>query len=158
MKKKKSVAPIIITVLILLAILGVVAFFFWPWKSLSSEIQKALGGKGKLMAVSVEKTSLTMDGSQHVAALNSSSMEAKLIVEEIERTKVMYLRNEGGMGTYGTVYTVNLKMAGENSQIGVVVKDSGEVHLSLVGKTYRITSKDSRLYEMLRQAYQDAAG
>ena len=157
MEKKKKSNPIfgILLLAVLLAGIGFLVFMYWPWKSLSGEVRKELGGSGELMAVAVEKVS----GS--ILSLEPDSPEAKAIVQEIENTKVMFLRTEVGMASFSSFYVVQLRLKDSHGMIdgytAVEIKDNGDLHISTADHTYRVTSKDSKLFEMLREAYNKAA-
>lgn len=155
MEKKKKSKPVlgILLLALLLAGVGFLVFMYWPWKSLSGEVMKELGGSGELVAVDVEKVS------GNIRSLEPDSPEAKAIVQEIENTKVMFLRSEAGMASFSTFYVVRLCRSNHGTMDGytaVEIKDNGELHISTANRTYRVTSKDSKLFEMLREAYNKA--
>ena len=153
MNKKK----IILIVVAVLVVVGVLAFLFWPWKSLAGEIRKAVGGNGKLRVVSVEEMPTESVDELHVVSLDADAPETAQILEEIERTKVSFLRSEVGAKYDVTAYRMELAAEEGGSPITLVVKDDGEIHLNFAEKTYRISNKESKLYELLQQIYQKLA-
>lgn len=149
MEKKKKMNSVlgIIVLVVLLAGVGVLVFLYWPWKSLAGEVKKELGGTGELLAVAVEKVT------GNIISLDPESPEAKAIVQEIENTKVMFQRTEAGMASFSSYYVVELRRSGSDGHTGVEIKDNGDLHLSTADRTYRVTGKDSKLFELLREAY-----
>lgn len=149
MEKKKKSNPVfgILLLAVLLAGVGFLVFMYWPWKSLAGEIKKSVDGSGELQVVAVEK----IPG--NILSLDPESPEAKAIAREIENTKVMFQRNESEMASFGAYYAVEVRRAGGSDHMGVGIKDNGELHLGMVDRTYRVTSKDSKLFELLREAY-----
>ena len=58
-----------------------------------------------------------------------------------------------GMAAFSAYYVVELRRAGSDAHTAVEIKDNGDLHLSTADRTYRVTSKDSKRFELLREIY-----